>query len=416
MIVCVRIPAFGSVIEERDNPRLHGKPFILVDPNGPAQIISGVSIDALSSGVRIGMTLRQVQAICPAAQVVAANPARAHRAADDLMEALAGFTDLVEMEVPPYRPPRSRRLQPAIGANEGDGVWFMNPGRMRGEQAVELANTLQETILERTCLDSAIGLAANRFTARVAAASLMPRQAFLVPRDSEREFLAPYPAALLPVYAEQMRQLHMLGIDTLGTLAGLPTSALNDLFGKQGAAFKRLAEGRDTTPVLRYVPHKAERAVQQLNDPVDDRGVLVNVIGALTMGLAQTIQERGQLACALMLMMTLADGGNQVTEIALRQPSASADHLTRILAEMLDGLRLNDSVAGIEVTLDGIVEVEARQLSMFPTESVPQDQLREVLHYLVARQGAEKFFLAEIIAPNALLPEHRFRLRQVEAA
>jgi hypothetical protein len=73
-------------------------------------------------------------------------------------------------------------------------------------------------------------------------------------------------------------------------------------------------------------------------------------------------------------------------------------------------------VTEVEITLGRIVAAEARQLSLFPTESVPQDHLREVLRQLVARHGTEMFYWADLVDPQARLPERRFQLRQVTAA
>jgi nucleotidyltransferase/DNA polymerase involved in DNA repair len=333
------------------------------------------------------------------------------------MALLATFTSRVEMEaLPPPVADGRRRAHSALGYGQGDGAWFANPGRLRREQGIELAYHLREAVQRETRLDPAIGLAANRFTARVAAASLDPHEVLLVARSGERDFLAPYPVTLLPIYPEQARQLGLLGIATLGDLARLPVSALGDLFGGQGAAFKRLAEGRDTTPVRAYVARRAERAAQPFDDPVDDHMILRNVIMALTADLTRRLEARGQMAGQLILAVTLAGGGSQLGELALRQPSASAEHISRTFGEMLDSLQLGEPVTGLEISLGEIVEAEARQLSLFPPESVPQDRLREVLHQLVARHGSEAFFWADLTAPDALLPERRFRLRQVDAA
>lgn len=210
--------------------------------------------------------------------------------------------------------------------------------------------------------------------------------------------------------------MKLLGIHTLGDLARLPASALGDLFGKQGAAFKRLAEGRDTTPIQPYAPRHDERAAQQLDDPVEDKGVLQNVIKGLAGELARRLETRGQMAGALTLAVMLAGGASQLAELALRQPSAAPEHLANTLAQMLDALRLDEAITEVEVTLGGIVMADARQLSMFPPEIVPQDRLRETLRQLIARHGAETFFWADLTNPGARLPERRFALRQAEAA
>ena len=83
---------------------------------------------------------------------------------------------------------------------------------------------------------------------------------------------------------------------------------------------------------------------------------------------------------------------------------------------MLDGMHPVSAIGEVEVRLGGIVQAEARQLSLFPTESVPQDQLRQVLQKLIARHGAETFYWAHVVDPHAWLPERRFQLQQVNAA
>jgi nucleotidyltransferase/DNA polymerase involved in DNA repair len=274
----------------------------------------------------------------------------------------------------------------------------------------------QHIFFDAAHLTKAVGLAANRFTARVAASSLNPGETTLVPRDTEREFLARYPVGLLPIFSEQARQLHLLGIKTLGELASLPASALGDLFGGQGKTFKRLAEGRDATPVREYAPLIAERAIHQFDSPVEDRLILQNVLTALAEGLVARLEARHQMAGEIMLSIMFASGKTRMEEVALRQPSVSAEHLAQALKELLGVMRFGSSVVELEVTLGAIIEAEARQLSLFPPESIPQDRLRSVLRQLILRHGAETFYWANLTNPNARIPERRFDLQLVKAA
>jgi DNA polymerase-4 len=417
MIACIRFPAFATKLEERDDMRLAGQVFALVDGSGPARLIDAASTAALIAGVQTGMTLRQAQMIYPEIQFLPASPARAHRATAEIGELLAGFTPLVELEATPPRLVRGRRRpQPAIGGDDGAAIWFANPGRMLPKQGVAFAQDIQGTLLQQIKLAAAIGLAANRFTARVAAGAIDPGAHMIVARDTERDFLASFPVTLLPIYVEQVRQLRLLGIDTLGDLAQLPASAFNDLFGGQGRTFKRLVEGRDNTPVKAYVSRLAESLSRQFEPPIEDKTVLRSVIIELAENMVLQMEKRGQMAGELALGLMLAGGRTYLEEMALRQPSASPERLALTLVEMLDAVQIVSAVAEVEVTFGRIVEAEARQLSLFPTESVPQDRLRQVLRQLIARHGAETFYWADLVDPNARLPEYRFRLRQVEAA
>jgi nucleotidyltransferase/DNA polymerase involved in DNA repair len=363
------------------------------------------------------MTLRQAQSICPALQVYPANPARYHRVASDIRETLSVFTPLVEQEISPPRVVRGRyRPQPSIRDDEGAAIWFMNPGRMTRQQGLDFAKQLHNTLATTVQIPAAVGLAANRFTARVAASSLHPGETTLVPRDTEREFLSRFPVGLLPIFPEQARQLHLLGIKTLGELAELSANDLGDLFGGQGKTFKRLAEGRDSTPVREYVLLIAECAIHQFDAPVEDRTILQQVLDALAEGLVARLESRRQMAGEIALGITFSGGKTRIEEMALRQPSASAEHLGSALKELLDVMRVGSSVVELEVTLGAIVEAEARQLSLFPPESIPQDRLRSVLRQLILRHGEQTFYWANLTNPTARLPERRFELKLVKAA
>ncbi len=417
MIACIRIPSFAAAVEERENKQLRDQPFALVDVSKAVQVIYAASGAAAKAGVRPGMTLRQAQTACSSLELLTANPARYHRTAAEIGETMIEFTPLVEPEMAPPRLVRGRyKLQPSVGGDESAAIWFMNPGRMLRSQGLEFAEKLQSRLNEVTDITAAVGLAANRFTARVAASSLKPGETTLVPRDTERDFLARYPVGLLPIYPEQARQLRVLGIHTLGDLAKVPVSRLGDLFGGQGKTFKRLAEGRDTTPVREYVLRICERAVHQFDSAVEDRTILQNVLAQLVEGLVSRLDAQHQMAGEVALSLIFSSGHSKLEELSLRQPSASAAHLTQTLNDLLDRIRVNSSVVEIEVTLGRIVEAEARQLTLFPPESVPQDQLRAVLRQLILRHGEEIFYWANLTRPHARLPEQRFEFRQVQAA
>lgn len=417
MIACVRIPNFAAAVERCESEQLADLPFALIEVEKTVQIVYAASGPAALQGVHVGMTLRQAQTICSALQVFPANPARYHRVASDIGDTLAAFTPLVEQESSPPRIMRGRyRPQPSIRDDEGAAIWFMNPGRMTRQQGLDFAKQIHSNLLEAGHIAAAVGLAANRFTARVAASSLNPGETTIVPRDSEREFLARYPVGLLPIFPEQARQLRLLGIKTLGELASLSVSTLGNLFGGQGKTFKKLAEGRDSTPVREYVPLIAEQAVHQFDSAVEDRAVLQNVLAALAEGLVARLDSRRQMAGEVALGITFSKGKARIEEMALRQPTSSTEHLTQALNELLDVMRVGASVVELEVTLGAIVEAEARQLSLFPPESIPQDRLRSVLRQLILRHGAETFFWANIVNPDARLPERRFELKLVKAA
>ncbi len=100
MVVCLRLPTFAAALEERDDPRLEGRPLLVVEDGPSTPLVYGASSDALRRGVKVGMPLRQAQTLCPPAQPVIAHPARYERARAEFLETLAAFSPRVERYTP----------------------------------------------------------------------------------------------------------------------------------------------------------------------------------------------------------------------------------------------------------------------------------------------------------------------------
>lgn len=406
-----------AAVEQRDNMRLVGKPFVIVDARRERQVVVAASREALHRSIRVGVTLRQARAISSQLEVVPLNAARYRRAAYGIMEVLATFTPYLEMEVTrPQEVALKNRPMPSIQEDELAGIWFLNPGRLLKSDGLKLAAAMRGLIAEQVQLDCTVGLAANKFTARIAAGSLRLGEAFVVPRGQEKEFLAPFPVGVLPMYVEQREQLRLLGVNTLGELAQRSTAALQVILGKQAAPFKRRAEGRDSSAVALFTPRLVERAIHQFDDPVADRGIIQRVIVALAENLAMRLEQQGQVAPEIGLQIRQSNGETRIGGLLPRQPIGGTKRLTQAVMDLLDQMRFTTEVLEIEIALSGITRPEAKQLTMFRPETVSQDTLQQVLGQLIARHGTDIFYWADVTDPYAQLAEDRFRLRNAEDA
>jgi DNA polymerase IV len=103
----------------------------------------------------------------------------------------------------------------------------------------------------RTALNlrPAIGMATTQFVAARAAHVAGAGAAVVVPPGQEQAFLAPQPITALPIDAEVIRRLHLLGLRTLGAVAAIPRDAMAAQFGAAGFHIHCLAQGMDDQPV-----------------------------------------------------------------------------------------------------------------------------------------------------------------------
>jgi nucleotidyltransferase/DNA polymerase involved in DNA repair len=416
MMACVRLPHFGPGIEQRDRPALAGKPLALVDETDH---INDLSQGAMQAGVRLGMSVLQAQAVCGDLTLRPAAPARYRRAFGDLLATLTHFSAHVEPEegLALRADARRRKHLTFLPRTQVDAVpaavCYLDLGTLPAGETQTVARRLPPFVQERCGLPAAVGLAAGKFTARVAA--LLPKagEGLAVLPDRSADFLATFTVALLPVDGETIRQLYLLGLDTLGDVAALPVTAVVDRFGREGRIMHRLAGGRDTSPVQRYMPPVMERAAHQFDDSVEDWTVLRAVLAKLTDALSARLRGAGQVARHVVVDLELADGSRLECDVMLRRPTASARSLLDTVYELAASLPVATGIADVELVVDDIGAPVARQLSLFEREPVSAAHLREVLASLVARYGDDCFYQARLVDGEARLPERRIQMEKV---
>src|ERR1700694_5852247 len=204
------LDSFYASVEQRDDPRLHGRPVIV-----GAGVVLAASYEAKAYGVRTAMGGGQARRLCPRAIVV---PPRMSAYSE---ASTAGF-EVVETTTP---------LVEGLSIDEA----FLDVGGLRRVSGTptEIAVRLRREVLERVGLAITVGVARTKFLAKVASGVAKPDGLLVVPPDGELAFLHPLPVGRLwgvgPVTAEK---LHQRGIVTVGEVAMIPEAALVSILGR----------------------------------------------------------------------------------------------------------------------------------------------------------------------------------------
>ncbi len=222
------LDAFYASVEQRDDPRLRGRPVIV-----GGGVVLAASYEAKARGVRTAMNGRQARLLCPGAVVV---PPRMHAYAEASRAVFAVFastTPLVE----------------GISIDEAfldvGGLW-----RIAGPP-LDIAAQLRRDVLDQVGLPITVGIARTKFLAKVASGVAKPDGMLLVPPDGELAFLHPLPVERLwGVGTATAATLHGLGVRTVGEVAALGEPALVSILGRaSGRHLHALAHNRDPRPV-----------------------------------------------------------------------------------------------------------------------------------------------------------------------
>src|SRR5262249_16379835 len=137
------------------------------------------------------------------------------------------------------------------------------------------ARRIKERIRAETGLIASVGVAPNKFLAKLASDHGKPDGFVVVPGAGVAEFLAPLPVGRIwGVGAKGQKRLQGLGIDTIGHLAALTEQALAGHFGEDGRSMWRLAHGHDDRAVVPDREAKSISTETTFAHDIGDRHVL----------------------------------------------------------------------------------------------------------------------------------------------
>jgi DNA polymerase-4 len=222
------VDAFYASVEQRDDPRLRGRPVIV-----GAGVVLAASYEAKAHGVSTAMGGAQARRLCPQAVVVEPRMSAYAEASKAVYRVFEDTTPLVE----------------GLSIDEA----FLDVrglGRISGTPA-EIAERLRGDVRERVGLPITVGVARTKFLSKVASGVAKPDGLLVVPPDRELAFLHPLPVERLwgvgPVTASK---LHGRGITKVRQVAQLGEAALVCMLGRAaGRHLHALAQNRDLRPV-----------------------------------------------------------------------------------------------------------------------------------------------------------------------
>ena len=222
------LDAFYAAVEQRDDPRLRGRPVIV-----GAGVVLAASYEAKACGVRTAMDGRQARRLCPQAVVVPPRMSAYSEASKAVYRVFDDTTPLVE------------------GLSIDEAFLDVRGLERLSGSPPEIAAQLKRAVREVVGLPITVGVARTKFLAKVASGVAKPDGLLVVPPNGELGFLHPLPVERLwgvgPVTARKLRDR---GISTVGQVAWLDEDELVSILGRaSGRHLYALAHNRDPRPV-----------------------------------------------------------------------------------------------------------------------------------------------------------------------
>jgi DNA polymerase IV len=302
------LDAFYASVEQRDNPRLRGRPVIV-----GAGVVLAASYEAKAFGVRTAMGGSQARRLCPRAIVVPPRMSAYSEASKAVFSVFEQTSPLVE----------GLSIDEAFLDVRGLGQIFGSP--------LEIALRLRREVRERVGLPITVGVARTKFLAKVASALAKPDGLLVVPPEGELAFLHPLPVQRLwGVGRVTAAKLDGRGITTVAQVAQLGERALVSMLGPaSGRHLHALAHNRDPRPVQARRRRRsigAQRALGRRRRSVDE---VTAVLIALVDRVARRLRAARRVCRTVVLRMRFEDFSRATRSHTMAEPT---DQTQTILA------------------------------------------------------------------------------------
>jgi len=318
MILHVDMDAFYASVEERENPDLLGKPVIVGGSPERRGVVCAANYAARKFGVHSAMPSVTAHRLCPHAVFLPSRMDLYAQVSRQIRKIFNRFTPLVE--------PLS--LDEAFLDVTGSQGLFGPPA--------DIGRQVKEAIREETCLVASVGVAPNKFLAKIASDLDKPDGFVSVPADGVQEFLDPLAVERLwGVGRAACKVMQRLRVRTIADLRRLPEEVLTDNFGRQGEHLWRLARGIDNRAV---VPDRNAKSVSHETTfaaDIRDQEILGAWLLELTEQVARRLRRHELRGGGVHLKIRFSDFRTITRSRKLAEPTANTDCLWQAANEIL---------------------------------------------------------------------------------
>lgn len=252
VIAHLDMDAFFASVEEKLNPHLAGRPLVVGGERTRRGVVSAANYPARAFGIHAGMPIATAVRLCPEAAFLEGDPRKYVHVSLQVLDSLKEFTPFIE----PFsideafldltEAPRMVEALRAGNIDRHDPPAVLNA-------AGDMARAIQRTVWRRVGLSATIGIAPNKYIAKMGSGLKKPRGLTALTQEMYREIFWPRPVQDLWGIGEKTAEsLGKLGIRTAGQLAKFPREFLTYHFGLNGDRMRDAAWGEDDTPVIPF--------------------------------------------------------------------------------------------------------------------------------------------------------------------
>ncbi len=395
-IIHLDLDAFFAAVEQRDDPRLRGRPVVVGGPRRRG-VVAAASYEARRFGVRSAMPIAEALRRCSRLVVVAPRREAYAAASAQVFAIFARYTPLVE------------------GLSIDEAFLDVSASRRLFGDGETIAREIKAAVRREVQLTISAGVAPNKFVAKIASDLGKPDGLVTVADAEVARFLAPLPLERMwGVGPKAAARLRAAGMGTIGDLARASPAHLEALLGSWGPVVHQLAGGVDDRPVE---PFTAQKSVGAEETFAIDRVTAEELEPALleqAQRVAHRLWQENLCGRVVTLKLKWADFQLQTRRVCLPEPVFDTDAIYAAARRLLAGVPLGRR--GVRLTGVAVSDLSAGPPPpvLFPDrDRQRRERLERASNAIRERFGDERLVRATLLDGQ---PAERGGVAQVAAS
>lgn len=379
VIFHIDMNCFYASVEMAHNPELKGRPIAIAgNPEERKGIVVTSSYEARAKGVKTTMPVWQAKKLCPELFLMRPNFDRYREASRAIFKMLSEITPLVQ----------------PVSIDEG----YLDITNTEGfGTPIEIAQYLQQKILSELDIPCSLGIAPNKFLAKMASDMKKPLGITILRKRELPSVLWPLPVEEMHGIGEKTAEkLKKISINTIGDLAVHDVYQLKQMLGVNGERLKNLANGIDSRPVDPEAVHdfKSIGSSQTLAHDSTDWDELYQLLDNLVANVARRVKRKNATGKSIQLMIRFHNHQTITRSKTLQNYIDEKEDILFVAKELLKEHWNEEPVRLLGVSLQNLEEKRqvGEQLDLFTyRENVKKEKLYETIEELSDKYGKDVF-------------------------
>ena len=349
-IIHIDMDAFYASVEQLDNPTLVGKAVIVGGAAEARGVVSAASYEARKFGVHSAMPMGRATRLCPQAVVL---PVRMQRYVE-LSRQIRNILDRYTTKVEPIS------IDEAF-LDVTNCVRFLGP-------ATTIGRNINNAIKEEVKLTASVGIAPNKFLAKLASDLHKPDGFVVITEENKQEILDPLSVSKIwGVGKATEKTLLSHGIKTIADLRTQPLASLKAIVGNCAADLLALAQGEDDRQVETETQAKSLSSEETFATDIVDYDALKNVLFGQVQEVAERLRHKELQANTIVLKLRYGDFRTLTRSKSLTEPTATTEILWQVAKEVFQKWYDKDGGALrlIGFGVSGLVSEQEGQKTLF---------------------------------------------------